>query len=116
MYIQDILSHWSEPTFMTLSLDDTNVFVCVLRVSWKDLSLRELWHIRNSGMRRSKLPHYDIHTALGDKLTWCLPALHALTGRDTTSNLAALKAICQKISLNCNFHSSALTESMMQMA
>ena len=71
-------------------------------------------------MKRSKLPLHDISTALGDKLTRCLPALHALTGYDTTSKistkLAALKAIHKKIFLIHNFNSSALTESMMQMA
>ena len=51
----------------------------------------------NSGMRRSILPLNDICTALGDELTQCLPALHALTGCDTTSKigtkLAALNTI-----------------------
>ena len=106
-HVQDILSHWTGRTFMTLSLGDTDVFVCLLyyvRVSWKDLSFQELWFIRTSGMRRSKLPPHDICTALGDKLTRCLPALHALTGCNTTSKistkLAALKAIHKKFSLS----------------
>ena len=90
-HVQDILSHWSGPTSMTRSLGDTDVFVCVLyciTVSWKDLGLQELWLICNSGMRRSKLPVHDICTALEDNLTRCLPALHALTGCDTTNNIS----------------------------
>ena len=91
-----------------------------ITVSWKDLGLQELWLIRNSGMRRSILPLNDICTALGDKLTRCLPALHALTGCDTTSKistkLAALKAIHNNLSLIHNFNTSELTESMIQMA
>ena len=44
-HVQDILSHWSGPTFMKLSSGDTDVFVCLLyhvTVIWKDLSLKEL--------------------------------------------------------------------------
>jgi len=71
-------------------------------------------------MRKSILPLHDICTALGDKLTRCLPALHALTGCDTTSKistkLAVLKATRNNLSLIHNFDSSELTESMIQMA
>ena len=54
-------------TFMTLPLGDT-MSLCAytdIRISWKDLGLQELWLIRNSGMRISKLPLHDICTALG---------------------------------------------------
>ena len=90
-HVQNILSHRSGPTSMTWSLSDTDVFLCLLyriTVSWKDLGLQELWLICNSGMRRSILPLYDICTVLGDKFTPCFPALHALTGCDTTSNIS----------------------------
>ena len=111
-HVLDILSHRSGPTFMTLSLGDINVFVCLLyliRISWKDPGLKELWFIRNSKMRRSNLPLQDKCGALGDKLARCFPALHALTGCDTTpkifSKLAALKAIHKNLFLIHNFNS-----------
>ncbi|CAM4618558.1 unnamed protein product [Leuciscus chuanchicus] len=65
---------------------------------------------------------HDICIALGDELTQCLPALHALTGCDTTSKtstkLAALNTVHKpdNSSLILNFNCPQLTESAMQMA
>ena len=99
-HVQDILSHRSGPTSLTLLSGDTDVFVCLLyhiTVNWRDHGLQELWLIRNSGVKKSILPLHDICIALGDELTRCLPAFHALTGCDTTSKVstkpAALKAL-----------------------
>ena len=78
--------------------------------------------MRNSGVRRSILPLHDICTALGDELTQCLPALHALPGCDTTSKigtkLAALNTIRKpgNCSMIRNFSSPRLTESSIEMA
>ena len=44
-----------------------------------------MYAVESHGMNRSKLSHYDVHTALGDKLTRGLPALHTLTRCDATS-------------------------------
>ena len=80
---------------MTLSSGDTDVFVCLLyhlTVNWRDFGLQELWLIRNSGMRRVILPLHDICSALGNDLIECLPAIHALTGCDTTSKIATKSA------------------------
>ncbi|KAK5898293.1 hypothetical protein CgunFtcFv8_015724 [Champsocephalus gunnari] len=124
-HVQDILSHRSGPTSITLSSGDTDVFVCLLyhiTVNWRDLGLKELWLVRNSGVRRSILPLHDICLALGDELTKCLPALHALTGCDTTSKistkLAALNAVRKpdNSSLILNFDSPQLTENAIQLA
>ena len=76
---------------MTLSSGDTDVFVCLLyhcTVNWRDLGLQELWLIRNSAMKRVILPLHEICSALGNDLIKCLPAVHALTGCDTTSKIA----------------------------
>ena len=53
-HVQDILSHLSGPTSITLSSGDTDVFVCLLyyfTVNWRDLGLQELWLVHNSGVR-----------------------------------------------------------------
>ena len=89
-HVQDILSCQSGPTSMALLSGDTDVFVCLL--SWRDLGLRELWLICNSGMRRVILPLHDICSALGNDLIKCLPAVHALTGCDITSKIATKSA------------------------
>ncbi len=124
-HVQDIVSHRSGPTSITLSSGDTDVFVCLLyhfTVTWRDLGLQELWLVRNSGMKRSILPLHDICTALGDKLTKCLPALHALTGCDTTSKIATKYAALNTVrkpgnsTLLLNFNSPQLTECSIQMA
>ena len=86
-----MLSHWSGLTSTTRSLGGTDVFVSLLyhiTVSWKDPGLQVLWLICNSGMRKSILPLHDICTAMGDKLTRCLPAVHARNGCDTTHNIS----------------------------
>ena len=65
---------------------------------------------------------HDICIALGDELTRCLPALHALTGCDTTSKVstkpAALKALRKpgSSSFILNFDSPQLIESAVLMA
>ena len=124
-HVQYILSQQTGPTSLTLSTRDTDVFVCLLyhiTVNWRDLGLQELWLIRNSGVKRSILPLHDICIALGDELTKCLPALHALTGCDTTSKistkLAALNAVRKpgNSSLILNFDCPQLTESAIHMA
>ena len=124
-HVQDILSHRTGSTSLTLSSGDTDVFVCLLyhiTVNWRSLGLQELWLIRNSGVKRSILPLHDICKALGDELTQCLPALHALTGCDTTSKistkLAALNTVRKpdNSSLILNFNCPQLTESAIQMA
>ncbi len=124
-HVQDILTQWSQPTSITLSSGDTDFFVFLLydfTVNWRDHGLRELWLIRNSGAKKVILPLHDICLALDNKLIRCLPALHALTGCDTTSKVstksAALKAICsqENSSMILNFECSPLTEDTIQMA
>ena len=124
-HVQEILRRRSGSTSMTLLSADTDVFVCLLyhfTVSWRDLGLQELWLIRNSGTRRVILPLHDICSELENDLIKCLPAVHALTGCDTTSKIAtksaALNAV-QKLgssSLVVDFSSPQLTESSVQMA
>ena len=73
-------------------------------------------------MKRVILPLHDICRLLRDDLIKCLPAVHALTGCDTTSKIAtkstALNTV-QKLgnsSLMLDFNSSQLTKSSLQMA
>ena len=73
-------------------------------------------------MRRSILLLHDICSALGNDLIKCLPAVHALTGCDTTSKIATKYAALNTIqkpgnfSLLLDFNSPRLTESIIQMA
>ena len=124
-HVQDILSHQSGPTSITLSSGDTDVFICLLYhfvVNWNHIGLDELWLIRNSGLNRSILPLKKICLTLGDELIKCLPALHALTGCDTTSKiatkLAALNAIRIPVNLPllANFNCSQLTDNEIKLA
>ena len=94
-----------------------------LRISpWRDLGLQELWLVRNSGVRRSILPLHDICSALGNDLIKCLPAVHTLTGCDTTSKIATKYAALNTIrklgnySLLLDFNSPRLTEGIIQLA
>jgi hypothetical protein len=124
-HVQYILCHKSGPTSITLSSGDTDVFVCLLYhfvFNWKHLGLDELWLICNSGLKRSILPLQKICLTLEEGLIQCLPALHALTGCDTTSKiatkLAALNAIRipRNLPLLANFNCPQLTDNAIQLA
>ena len=124
-HVQDILSHQSGPTSIMLSSGDTDVFICLLYhfvVNWNHSGLDELWLICNSGLKRSILPLKKICLTLGDKLIKCLPALHALTGCDTTckiaTKLAALNTIRipENLPLLANFNCSKLTDNEIKLA
>ena len=124
-HIQDILSHRTGPTSLTVSSGDSDVFVCLLyhiTNNWRHIGLQDLWLVRNSGVKRCILPLHDICKSIGDELTQCLPALHALTGCDTTSKistkLAALNAVRKpdNCSLISHFTCPQFTESTCKMA
>ena len=124
-HVQYILCHQSDPTSITLSSGDTDVFVCLLYhfvVNWKNLGHGELWLNRNTGLKRSILPLTQICLTLGEELKKCLPALHALIACDTTSKIAtkltALNAIRTptNLSLRSNFNCSQLTDNAIQLA
>ena len=91
-------------------------------VNWSHLGLDELWLIPNSGLKHSILPLKKICQTLGENLIKCLPALHALTGCNTTSNiatkLAALTAIRnpKNLPLLANFNSPQLTDHEIKLA
>jgi len=54
-HVQDILSHRTGPTSLTLASSDTDVFVCKLyhiNTNWRYLGLKELWFVCNSGVKR----------------------------------------------------------------
>ena len=64
------------------------------------------------------LPLYDICSALRNDLTKCLPAVHALTGCDTTSKIATKSATLntvQKLGNSIDFISPQVAESSIQM-
>ena len=83
------------------------------------IGLQELWLVRNSNVKRILLPLHDICTTLGNELTKCLPALHALTGTDSTSKistkLAALNAVRKPdnidLIVNFNYPANAISYS-----
>ena len=123
-HLQDILSHHIGSTSLTLSSGDTDDFVCLL---YHISQLEKSWPPRalaHPQLRSEKIniTTPDICIALAAELTQCLPALHALTGCDTTSKistkLAALKTVRkpENYFLILNFSCPQLTESAIQMA
>ena len=124
-HIQDILCHRTNPTTITLLSGDTDVFVSLLyhfSINWKQQGLIELWLIRNSGVKRSILPLHAMCSTLKSDLLKCLPALHALTGCDTTSKISTKLSAVNNVlkpddaSLILNFDCQPLTETAMEMA
>ena len=116
-HIQAILSDQASPTSVMVFSADTDVFICLLY----HLSIK-LWVVQNSGEKRSVLPVHDICTSLDDKLVQCLPALHALTGWDSTSKISMKLSALNTIpipgntALIPNFGCPQLTELATQMA
>ena len=115
-HIQDILGHRAGNTNITVLSSDTDVFVCLMYhmiVNWKMIGRA----LACSNLKRILLPLHNICTTLGDELTKCLPALHALTGTDSTSKistkLAALNAVRKpdNIDLIVNLNCTQLTQS-----
>jgi hypothetical protein len=86
-----------------------------LSINWLHQDLTELWLIRNSGVKQSIL-------TLGRDLLQCLPALHALTGCDTTSKISTKLSTLNTVrkpddaSLIINFDCPPLTDSAIEMA
>lgn len=70
---------------------DTDVLVCLLyhfSETWKFSGLEELWVLCGQGNTKRALPVHDLVQTMSRALVSVLPALHALSGCDTTSKVS----------------------------
>ena len=112
--VQDIVSHRCRTLHLLHSHQVIQMSLCACCTASQSIGETLLWLVHNSGVI---LPLHDISTALGDELTQCLPALHALTGCDTTNKIGLqLNTICKpgNSSMVLNFSFPQLTESSIE--
>ena len=70
---------------------DTDVFICLLyhfNQTWHDSGLDELWVLGGQGNTSRAIPIHDLAVEMPSILVSVLPAVHALTGCDTTSKVS----------------------------
>ena len=78
---------------------DTDVFVCLVYHfnRWIYSNLNEIWMIAGQGHTKRYIAIHDIVKAIPQELSDVLPAVHSLTGCDTTSKIStkytAIKAV-----------------------
>ncbi|KAG1654620.1 Ionotropic receptor 25a [Nymphon striatum] len=70
---------------------DTDVFICFLyhfNQTWHDSGFNELWVLVGQGNTSRAIPIHDLAVEMPSILVSVLPAVHALTGCDTTSKVS----------------------------
>ena len=98
---------------------DTDVLVCALyhfKYTFSE-EIKKLWIICGKSGNKVVVPVHTLVTTLSADIISVLPAVHALTGCDTTSKINTKKAVlktvfkghCNKLS---NFGKSPITEEM----
>ena len=90
-------------TKIVVATEDTDVVINLLfhySASWRDQGLQELWLNKGSGVKRSAYPLHILSSKIGDNVRY-LPAVHALSGADTTSKACSkLKILSQQNEYN----------------
>ena len=73
---------------------DTDVFICLLYhfSNWKKANLKELWVLCGQGNTTRAVPLHNKNDCLDLSVINILPAIHALTGCDTTSKIGTKKS------------------------
>ena len=54
---------------------------------WKCNGLEELWHVKWTGASGKVIPQHVVHSSLTPELVSILPAMHSLTGGDSTNKV-----------------------------
>ena len=77
-----------------LASADTDIFICSLYhfLRWMHFDLHELWMLCAQGAHSRAVPIHTIATSMDSDVIDIMPAVHALTGCDTTSNVGTKKA------------------------
>ena len=77
---------------------DTDIFVCLVHhfSKWNTRGLKELWLLKGSGSKRKAIPLHSLHSSLPTTLIEVLPALHSLTGCDSTSKVGTKPAAIKR--------------------
>ena len=79
---------------VSIITNDTDIFVCLIHhfTKWKCNGLEELWYVKGKGVSRKVIPLHVVHSNLTPELVSILPAMHSLTGCDSTSKVGTRHA------------------------
>ncbi len=108
---------------VVVASSDTDIFICLVfhATKWIELGMKELWVICGKGTSTRMIPVHSVVSGLDSVVVASLPAIHALSGCDTTSKIgtkkAALKTATQSGCVELEtFAKQPLTEAMITSA
>ena len=109
-------------TRMIVASANTDVLVCLVYhfSRWKQFNLKELWVLGSQGATRRAVPVHNLVAAMDPRVVDVLPAVHSLSGCDTTSKVSTKKSALKVASLRSDllegFGQGPLTENMISSA
>ena len=109
-------------TRMIVASADTDVPVCLMYhfSRWKQFNLKELWVLGGQGTTRRAVPVHNLVAAMDPRVVNVLPAVHSLSGCDTTSKVSRKKSTLKVASLRSDllegFGQGLLSENMISSA
>jgi hypothetical protein len=79
----------SPSSSIVIQTPDTDVLILSI-THYTAIGCQELWLRTGTRDRHRNIPVHAIHQNLGEKMSLALPAIHAITGCDTTSSIAGI--------------------------
>jgi len=73
---------------------DTDVFICLVYhfIQWVHFGMKELWVLCGKGSSTRAIPVHDVVSGIDSSVAESLPAIHALSGCDSTSKIGTKKS------------------------
>ena len=108
--------------FTRMIVASADVLVCLMYhfSRWKQFNLKELWALGGQGATRRAVPVHNLVAAIDPCVVDVLPAVHSLSGCDTTCKVSTKKSALKVASLRSdlleNFRQGPLTENMISSA
>ena len=73
---------------------DTDVFICLVYhfIQWVHFGMKQLWVLCGNGSSTRAIPVHDVVSGIDYSVAESLPAIHALSGCDSTSKIGTKKS------------------------
>ena len=119
-HLHHLVTKVHEVNTIVVATEDTDVVVSLLYhygESWANMGLKHLWLNKGSGTKRKIHPIHSLVYDIGHDIVKYMPAAHALTGADTTSNVGTKDSLiktAKNFKLLDGFGLSELSEEMFQ--
>ena len=89
-----LVIQWCPSTVVgSIKSKDTDVFICLIDhfSRWIHFGMQELWVLKGQGTSKGPVPVHDLLDKMDSSVIDILPAVHALSGCDTTSKVDTKK-------------------------